>query len=283
MYTKTRKLVLASAISMALASISGATLADTMSPELTSARQESQISTTYSLSPYLRSGDITVSVAEGKATLSGTVAEDIDKQLAKQIAMGVNGIKSVDNQIKVDAAYVSAARTSDERSFGEVVDDATITATIKSKLLWSKNTEGLDMDVDTRMGTVTLTGSADNGAAKELAGRMAENTRGVASVDNKLVVDKVVVDKSKATSKNEVKATGNDSTQPIADSWITTKVKSTYMFSRNVENHDISVTTKEGIVTLSGKVDSGAEQALATELALNVRGVKSVNSAALTF
>ena len=42
------------------------------------------------------------------------------------------------------------------------------------------------------------------------------------------------------------------------------------------------MSTKDGIVTLSGKVDSGAERALAIELADNVRGVKSVRSKGLT-
>lgn len=278
MYTKSRKLVLASAITLALVSISAVAIADTPSQNITSARQESQIWTTYSLSPYLRANDIKVSVNEGTATLTGTVEEDVDKELAKQIALGVSGIKSVDNQIKVQADYVSPARTSQERSFGEVVDDATITATVKSKLLWSKNTEGLEMDVDTRMGKVTLLGAAENAAAKELAGRMARNTRGVVAVDNQLVVDE-----SKPIATDEDEASERETSQVIADSWITTKIKSTYMYSSNVESDDITVSTKEGNVTLSGKVGSGAERALATELAQNIRGVKSVDATALTF
>ena len=68
----------------------------------------------------------------------------------------------------------------------------------------------------------------------------------------------------------------------MSDGWITTKVKSTYMYSSNVDGSDIAVNTDKGIVTLSGKVDSGAERALAIELAQNVRGVKSVYSKALT-
>jgi len=59
-------------------------------------------------------------------------------------------------------------------------------------------------------------------------------------------------------------------------------VKSTFMYSTNVDGSDISVNTDKGIVTLSGKVDSGAERALAIELTQNVRGVKSVNSKSLT-
>lgn len=278
MYTKSRKLILASAITLALASISGSSFADTMSNDVTEARQESQIWTTYSLSPYLRANDLKVSVDNGTATLTGTVEEDVNKDLAKQIALGVNGIKNVDNQIKVEPDYVSPARTSEERSFGEVVDDASITATVKSKLLWGKNTDGMEMDVDTRMGTVTLNGSADNGASRELAGRMAENTRGVVSVDNQLVVDK-----AQPASNDKVEPAEGDTSEAIADTWITTKVKSTFMYSSNVENDDISVSTEDGNVTLTGMVGSGAERELATELAMNVRGVKSVNAKDLKF
>ena len=278
MNTRSRKLVLASAITLALASISGAVVAESLSLDVVEARQESQISTSYMLSPYLRADDIEVSVDAGTATLSGTVEEDVNKELAQQIALGVSGIKTVDNQILVKADYVPSARESQERSFGEVVDDATITATVKSKLLWSKNTDGLDIHVDTRMGKVTLQGTAENGAAKELAARMAMNTRGVASVDNQLVVAAPKPKSAVADVDSE-----HDTSQEIADTWITTKVKSTYMYSSNVENDDISVSTNDGNVTLSGKVSSGAERELATELAQNVRGVKSVNAKALTF
>ncbi|MEO3877626.1 BON domain-containing protein [Rheinheimera fenheensis] len=60
-------------------------------------------------------------------------------------------------------------------------------------------------------------------------------------------------------------------------------MKSTFMYSSNVSGADISVNTEKGIVTLSGKLDSGAEQALAIELAQNIRGVKSVTSKQLIF
>jgi osmotically-inducible protein OsmY len=68
----------------------------------------------------------------------------------------------------------------------------------------------------------------------------------------------------------------------MADTWITTKVKSTYGYSSNVDGSDITVHTANGVVTLSGKVASGIERELAIELAKNIKGVKSVNSKALT-
>ncbi len=278
MYKQTRKLMITSVTILALAMISGVAVAELTDQDVIEARQEAQIATTYMLSPYLRATDIKVSVDGDTATLTGVVEEDVNKDLAKQIALGVSGIKKVDNQITVNADYVPAARTSTERSFGEVVDDAVITASVKSKLLWSKNAEGMELDVDTQMGKVTLTGTAKSGASKELAGRMAQNTRGVVSVDNKLKVEEATAD-----SKQEAQATEPKTSQPIADSWITTKVKSVYMYSSNVQSSAISVSTNEGVVTLEGKVSSGAERALAIELAENIRGVKSVDAEALKF
>ena len=275
-HTHTRKLTLASGIALALLASSGAAIADTASQAITDARQETQIWTTYALSPYLRANDLKVAVHNGKATLTGTVEEDVNKDLAKQIAMGVDGVKTVDNQIVVKADYAPPKRTS-ARGYGEVIDDATITAEVKSKLMWSKHVDSSDTNVDTNMGKVTLRGAADSADAKASAGRLALNTRGVRSVDNQLVIKgapATVTDKTKSAAKEA----GHD----IADGWITTKVKSTFMYSSNVDGSDIEVNTKDGVVTLSGKVDSGAERALAIEFANNVRGVKSVSSKGLT-
>jgi hyperosmotically inducible periplasmic protein len=275
MYFPSRKLMLAIASTLALAS-GGTFAADTISQDVTEARQETQIWTTYALSPYLRANDLKVSVDDGKATLTGNVDEGVNKDLAKQIALGVNGIKSVDNQIVVQSDYVAPMKSS-TRSYGETVDDATITAAVKSKLMWSKYTDGLTTNVTTKAGKVTLQGTADNAAEKELAKNLALNTRGVVSVDNQLTVGQ-----PKPTTTAAVKNSAKEASHDVADSWITTKVKSTYAYSSNVKGSDIDVKTQDGIVTLSGKVDSGVERALAIELAKNVRGVKSVNSKQLT-
>jgi len=275
MYSQSRKTLLAASISLALvtaAAFAADPKSQSMSQEVTDARQETQIWTTYALSPYLRANDLKVSVQNGKATLSGKVEEDVNKDLAKQIALGVNGIKDVDNQIVVQADYVAPEKSA-TRSYGEKIDDATITSTVKSKLLWSKHTDGITTNVDTKNGKVTLQGTADSAAEKELANTLAMNTRGVVSVDNQLVVG----GKKMAVAKDS-KSAGKEGGTDMADSWITTKVKSTFAYSTNVDGSDISVATNGGIVTLSGKVDSGAERALAIELAKNVRGVKSVNS-----
>lgn len=275
MNTSFRKTLFASAVALGSLGIAGnAMAADTVGQDMTEARQESQIWTTFALNSNLRANDLKVSVDNGKATLTGTVEEGVNKDLAQQIALGVSGVTSVDNQIVVQPDYVAAPST--ERRYGEVIDDATITSAVKSKLVWSRYTDGLTTDVDTNRGRVKLTGTADSDAAKSLASQLTLNTRGVVAVDNQLTVvasKPSAVDKSKAVTKEA----GHD----VADAWISTKVKSTLLYSSNVDGSDITVDTKNGVVTLSGKVDSSGERARAIELAKNVRGVKSVHSKGL--
>lgn len=249
------------------------------SQEVIDARQEAQIWTTYALSPYLRTNKLTVLVHGGKATLTGVVADDIDKDLAKQIALGVEGIDNVDNQITIDENYKPSKNATQEKSYGQLIDDVSITSVIKSKLLWSKKSDGLATHVNTQFGKVTLKGVVENEASKVLAGRLAKNTRGVDSVDNLLTVK----DESKSAKLDNSKKSANSIGDKVSDTWITTKVKSTFIYSSNVESADISVSTKDGVVILSGKVNSGTERELAIELAQNIRGVKSVQSIDLIF
>lgn len=268
--------LLATAIAAALTAGPATALAETLGQDITDARQETQIWTTYALSPYLRALDLKVEVHGGKATLTGAVDEDISKDLAREIAMGVSGITEVDNRIVVQPDYVPA-KPGAERSYGETIDDASVTTAVKSKLTWSKYTDGLRTEVATQRGKVTLSGTADSTQARDLAGRLAANTRGVVAVDNQLVV--------KPGTPGMAESAGvsmDDAGTEIADTWITTKVKSTFMYSSNVAGSDIEVSTAAGVVTLSGKLASGAERALAIELAGNVRGVRSVNSTNLT-
>ena len=274
MHRKSRKLLIASSIAVAMAGFGGTAVADSMSQDVLDARQETQIWTTFALSPYLRANDLKVSVKNGTATLTGKVEEDVSKDLAKEIALGVDGVKNVENQIVVEPGFVAPKRSGN--SYAQTIEDANLAAAVRSKLVWSQYEGAATTKVSAKAGRVTLSGTADTTSAKDLAASLAMNTRGVVSVDNDLMVDGTkgaIANKDASTAK-----TGSD----ITDSWITTKVKSTYLYSSNVDGSDIGVATKNGVVTLTGEVDSGAERTLAIELAKNIRGVKSVGSSALT-
>jgi hyperosmotically inducible periplasmic protein len=261
------------------------------------ARREAVIWTTYATNQNLRANDIDVEVKSGTAILSGTVESDVEKNLAEQLAKNVNGVNRVDNRLKVDANYRPVARRDGtERDFGTFVSDATITAQVKSKLLWNTNTDGLQIDVDTMNGRVSLTGTADTKAARDLAGRLASNTQGVVAVDNKLTIDpdRAVarrIDPDRPVAGTDRAATDADrradrtvartDTDQPADGWISTKVKSTLLFSRSVDGLDIDVDTKQGVVALKGTVDSDAERQAAVELARDIKGVRRVDASGL--
>lgn len=68
----------------------------------------------------------------------------------------------------------------------------------------------------------------------------------------------------------------------VDDGWITTKVKSKLAVAKNVKATDISVETKDGVVTLTGAVPSAAVKSHVVREARSVKGVKSVNASGLT-
>lgn len=71
---------------------------------------------------------------------------------------------------------------------GQAIDDAAITTSVKSKYLADDTLKGLEISVDTVQGVVTLTGSVQNEAARELATKIAQGTDGVVNVNNSLTV-----------------------------------------------------------------------------------------------
>jgi hyperosmotically inducible protein len=66
------------------------------------------------------------------------------------------------------------------------------------------------------------------------------------------------------------------------DTWITTKVKSEFASKKSVKGTDISVTTTEGVVALTGTVSTAKEKSSAEKIAKAVKGVKSVDASGLT-
>ena len=63
-----------------------------------------------------------------------------------------------------------------------------------------------------------------------------------------------------------------------ADVAATTKVKAAFGLSKRVSGYDISVTTTDGVVTLTGLVPSEDVKSLAGEIARDTQGVKQVNN-----
>jgi hyperosmotically inducible periplasmic protein len=75
-----------------------------------------------------------------------------------------------------------------QRTVGEVVDDATITAQIKAKLAADPDLSALKINVDTNQGAVRLKGEVKTLALRRKADQLAQGIKGVKSVDNQLII-----------------------------------------------------------------------------------------------
>jgi len=81
-----------------------------------------------------------------------------------------------------------AAGGSESRTAGTVIDDATITAKVKTALAADPTVAAHDVNVDTLSGAVTLAGQVDNQAQIDRAVQIAQGTEGVVSVKNQLSI-----------------------------------------------------------------------------------------------
>ena len=72
------------------------------------------------------------------------------------------------------------------------------------------------------------------------------------------------------------------SDQPVTDTWITTKVKAELATTDGIKSGDVSVTTKNGLVTLSGVVNSKAQVQKSIAVTKSVKGVRYVDASALS-
>lgn len=153
---------------------------------------DGKLESAFLLNEQLNSFAIDTEVKDRVAYLSGHVESEIDKDLAGEIALSVDGITRVRNELTLDPAKVKADRNTDayteRNSFRDTVMNATLTARVKSRLLLNDNTSGLKINVDSNNGDVTLSGKVASEAEKELAGAIADNTDGTATVHNRLIV-----------------------------------------------------------------------------------------------
>lgn len=242
--------------------------------EINDAYREGQIWATYVTNPALDALDLKVNVEGDTATISGTVETSVQRRLAERIADRTDGITSVQNRILVDPKLLVVTVVEPVPSFASYVADATLEAMIDSKLLWNQYTDGLDINVMSSAGVVTLTGVADTPHSRDLAGRLAASTPGTLMVYNQLKVDS-----GQQGQVPVAKAPDGDSV--LSDSWITARTGSTLMWTEGVQASDIVVATKDGVVTLTGTVESGFEKELAIELTQGIRGVQRVDASGL--
>jgi osmotically-inducible protein OsmY len=131
----------------------------------------------------LNSFDINTDVQSGVVILTGKVDSKVDKALAEELVESLEGVISVENKLTV--------MTNDKGDESEILGsltDSKVEVVVKTKLLLESEVTGTDIEVEVENGVVTLRGEVDSDSAKQLAAAIANNTKDVKSVVNKLAV-----------------------------------------------------------------------------------------------
>lgn len=168
----------------------------------------------------------------------------------------------------IDKAQSAATSTGEKidssmNKVGNFMDDSAITAKVKAALVDDKNIKSTDISVKTEGSVVTLSGFVESQTQAEQAVAVTKGVEGVTSVSDKL----------------HVRDSKNGSMQGYAgDAATTSEIKAKLLADDVVPSRKVKVETTDGVVQLSGTVDSPAQVERAEAIAKAVDGVKSVKN-----
>ena len=120
---------------------------------------------------------------DGVVTLQGEASSMAQKELTTEYARDIDNVKEVKNEMTIATTPATSSPT-----IGDKIDDASITAQVKSSLLSHHSTSAIHTGVSTTDGVVTLSGVAKNDAEKSLVTKLATDINGVTSVVNNMTI-----------------------------------------------------------------------------------------------
>ena len=199
---------------------------------------------------YLTGLPIQVSVKDGVVALSGYVANAYQKDRAEIKSLWIRNIKEVRNEIIVDPT-----KERGERKRRPQLTDEEIRKTILATLAHdSRISQSASFDIRVESGYVALRGTVPSTLQREIAEQDVRNVVGVAWVTNRLVV---------------IPERRNDSN---IEEDIILRFESDYMLFR----HALTAASKDGVVTLSGQVNTAYAKMRAGKLIKRILGVRQV-------
>lgn len=241
---------------------------------------ESAAKESYVFKNYLHNDSIMIESNDGVVTLTGLVSEEPHKALAQEIVESIVGVKSVDNQLEVKNEISDSS-------------DALISSRVRLAIMSHRVLRGVDVRFVVENGIVTISGMAMNMAQVDLTTEYIRDVDGVKEVKNEMGVvgevgqsEKTLAEKAgdvgkkigakvDDVSKKIGSNTGNVA-EMIDDASITVMVKATLMYHRSTSALRTKVGTRDGVVTLSGTAQNASARELATQVAQDVHGVRSV-------
>jgi hyperosmotically inducible protein len=125
--------------------------------------------------------DIDIEVDHDEVQLNGFVDSVAARDRAGEIALSIEGVTSVANNLEVQAG---------DRTAGQYVDDKALTASVKAALAEDETAHSLKIDVEVNNGAVSLGGHVDSEAERKAAENATAQVDGVKRVINNLEVRK---------------------------------------------------------------------------------------------
>lgn len=133
--------------------------------------------------------DVRVDALGGRVRLSGAVDQRSTQELAEEVARAVPGVQGVDNAL---AAREGTSGTPMANAVGKAeneVGDAILEMRVGRNLLGEIGRYGLDLEVESTDGVISLRGTLPDRERKSLALRAARETSGVRRVVDLLKVE----------------------------------------------------------------------------------------------
>lgn len=153
--------------------------------------------------------------------------------------------------------------------------DAGLTTKIKTQFASDDLVKARDINVDTKEGVVTLTGTVESEQEEAKALQIARATSGVSQV-----VDNISVampgEPNTSPTTGRVGEAPESSTRIGGDAGVTAEIKTRLLADPMVRGLAIDVDTRDQVVTLSGTAKSEAEKMRAVEIARGVQNVQRV-------
>ena len=160
-----------------------------------------------------------------------------------------------------------------DRTLAKALSDGWITMKIHSLYITEDALDGSNIDIDTRNGVVTLSGTVASDAGRRRAVEIARMTDGVKSV-----TDTALRIAPEASGTTGAAASGRRAGRAVNDGWIKSKIYSQFLTEDFLNDSDIDVDVAKGMVTLSGTVRTQAARERAEAVAKSTDGVKGVKN-----
>jgi len=162
--------------------------------------------------------------------------------------------------IVLGTALVWSGAVLADKTTGQVIDDSVLQTEAKAKLMADDFLGGMGINLETRKGVVQLGGFVDDMDKANAAAARVAGVEGVVKVDNQL----------------HLKPGDATAGQTVDDTIITTKTKAAIGDADLGTGFKVNVDTYNGVVLLTGFVDTKEDKKTCGDLAAGVANVKDV-------